>query len=234
VLFAGNFLFSLYCGAVMHYQALDIGRIFLVAGLIQIVLMPIIGRVLPRIDPRNMLYFGVAGVCLSLWMNAHLTDQADFWVLTWPQFVRAVALGFIFIPVSVASLSDIPDHQRGNATGLFNLTRELGGSIGTAWMGLLIDRGSKINGAHLREAIYPSNPWYQEAYGAIAGSLAQQTYTRDLVPEAVLQLRVRLQALILAFNDGFAWAMLVFLASFVLVALLKKPRPGGAPAAGAH
>jgi len=233
VLFAGNFLFSLYCGAVMHYQALDIGRIFLVAGLIQIVLMPIIGRMAPRVDPRYMLYLGVAGVCLSLWMNAHLTDQADFWVLTGPQFVRAVALGFIFIPVSVASLSSIPDQQRGNATGLFNLTRELGGSIGTAWMGLVIDRGTKINGEHLREAIYPSNPWVQETYAAIQGTLAQQTFTRDLVPEAVLELKVRLQALILSFNEGFAQAMLVFLSCFVLVALLKKPRPGAAPG-GAH
>ncbi len=122
VLFAGNFLFALYCGTVMHYVALDIGKIFLVAGLIQIVVMPLIGKLVTRVDPRRMLVFGILGTSLSLWLNAHLTDQAGFWDLTRPQFVRSVSMGFIFIPISMLALSDLPNQIRGNATGLFNLT----------------------------------------------------------------------------------------------------------------
>jgi DHA2 family multidrug resistance protein len=233
VLFAGNFLFALYCGAVMHYEALDIGKIFLVAGLIQIVVMPLIGRMVTRVDPRRMLVFGILGASLSLWLNAHLTDQAGFWDLTKPQFVRSISMGFIFIPISMVALSDLPNAIRGNATGLFNLTRELGGSIGTAWMGLLVDRGSKIHASYLREAINPENPLVQQSLGAIRASIAQRTFTSELVPESMLEFKVRIQALILSFNDGFLRIALLFLCSIALVFLLKRPQPGGA-AADAH
>jgi MFS transporter, DHA2 family, multidrug resistance protein len=231
VLFSGNFLFALYCGIVMRYTALDIGKVFLVSGAPQIPLLPLIGRFSGRVDQRALLLLGLAGVTVSLWMNAHLTDQASFWVLTEPQLVRALALGFVFIPVNVVALSDLPTSQRGNAAGLFNLTRELGGSMGTAWMGFVVERGSKIFGSYLREAIYPTSPWVQERMGAIQGTLGSQTWTRALVPEAVLDLRLRLQALILSFNDGFAQATVVFLATFLLLLLLRRPKLGGGPAA---
>jgi DHA2 family multidrug resistance protein len=232
-LFSGNFLFALYCGAVMRYAALDIGRVFLVSGFSQIFLMPLIGRMVSRVDPRRMLVGGIVGVSVSLWMNAHLTNEAGFWDLTKPMFIRSISLGFIFIPISMLALSDLPHAQRGNATGLFNLTRELGGSIGTAWMGLLVDRGSTIHASYLREAIYPSNPLVQESIGAIQGTLGQQTFQRDLVPETVLELKVRLQALVLSFNEGFMRATMVFLGCLVLAALLKRPR-GVGPVPGGH
>jgi DHA2 family multidrug resistance protein len=162
-----------------------------------------------------------------------LTDQAGFWDLTKPQFVRSISMGFIFIPISMVALSDLPNAIRGNATGLFNLTRELGGSIGTARMGLLVDRGSKIHASYLREAINPENPLVQQSLGAIRASIAQRTFTSELVPESMLEFKVRIQALILSFNDGFLRIALLFLCSIALVFLLKRPQPGGA-AADAH
>src|SRR6185312_1229324 len=134
------------CGAVMRYTALDIGKIFLVAGAIQIVMMPLLGRFSGKADGRLLVAFGIVAVCISLWMNAHLTSQAGFWDLARPQMVRAFALGFIFIPLSVIALSDLAPSIRGNATGLFNLTRELGGSIGTAWMSVALDNSAKVYG----------------------------------------------------------------------------------------
>ncbi len=232
-LFAGNFLFALYCGAVMRYTALDIGRVFMVAGALQIAIMPFIGRMVSRVDLRAMLLFGIGTVAASLWMNAHLTQEAGFWDLTRPMLVRAAGLGFMFIPVSMIALSDLPHAVRGNATGLYNLTRELGGSIGTAWMGLLVERGTVIHGSYLREAVNPWNPVVQERMAAIQGAIGSQTWTRELVPEAILALQVKLHALVLSFNDGFARATLVFLGTVVLVALLRRPRRGGS-AEGAH
>ncbi len=228
-LFSGNFLFALYCGAVMHYKALEIGRVFLLSGLIQLPLLPLVGRFGAKLDPRKLLVVGITGVALSLWMNAHLTDQADFWTLTLPMLVRAFALAFIFVPVNVVALSDLPDHQRGNAAGLFNLTRELGGSIGTAWMGFVVERGTKIYGSRVREAVYPTNPLVQERLAMAQGVLGGQTWTRELVGEQLLELRLRGQALILSFNHGFAQATLVFLLAYLMVALLRRPRPAAVP-----
>ena len=206
---------------------------FLVSGAFQIVLMPVIGRFGGRFDQRVLLAFGIVGVALSLWMNAHLTERSGFSDLVASMFVRSASLAFVFIPISVIALSDIPADRRGNATGLFNLTRELGGSIGTAWMGLLIDRSTKIHTVYLSESITPYSPLVQEQYGAIQGSLATQTSSPQLVPEAMLALKVRVQALVLSFQDGFTRATFVFLAALFLVLLLKKPKPG-VGAAGAH
>ena len=232
-LFSGNFLFALFCGSVLHYSALDIGKVFLVSGAFQIVLMPIVGRFGGRFDQRVLLWFGIIGVALSLWMNAHLTERSGFGDLVASMFVRSVSLAFVFIPISVIALSDIPADKRGNATGLFNLTRELGGSIGTAWMGLLISRSTAIHTSYLAESITPYNPLVQEQYGAIQGTLATQTSSPQLVPETFLALKVKLQALVLSFQDGFRAATLVFLLALFLVLVLKKPKPGGGPA-GAH
>src|SRR5262249_29597387 len=125
-LFGSTYLFSLFCGAVMRYSALDIGRVFLVAGLLQLFLMPIVGQLAPKLDGRQLLVFGVIVVAASQLVAGQLTSLAGFSDLVRPQILRAVGLSFIFIPVSVMALSDLDPARRGNATGLFNLTRELG------------------------------------------------------------------------------------------------------------
>jgi len=100
-------------------------------------------------------------------------------------------------------------------------------------MGLLIERGTKMHTAYLSESVTPYNPIAQEQYRALQGSLATQTSSPALVPETMLAMKVRLQALVLAFQDGFKDATFVFLVALVLVFVLKKPKPGPGPA-GAH
>src|SRR6185295_5669232 len=104
------------------------------------------------------LVVGVTIVAFSQWIAATLTDQAGFGNLVEPQLVRAIGLAFVFIPLSVAALSDLPPAQRGNGTGLFNLTRELGGSLGTAWMGKVVADGIATHSATLAEHVSPYNP----------------------------------------------------------------------------
>jgi DHA2 family multidrug resistance protein len=224
-LFSGSYLFSLYCGAVMHYTALDIGKIFLVAGVVQIVMMPLLGKFSGGLDGRPLVAFGIVVACLSLWMNGHLTTQAGFWDLARPQMVRAFGLGFIFIPLSVIALSDLSPAQRGNATGLFNLTRELGGSIGTAWMGMALDDATKIHRAHLAESVTSYNSAAVDQFAAATAGMARlpdPTQSAGLL----LDLRVQVQALIKAFNDGFLTVAALFAFGTLLVFLLKRPQPG--------
>ena len=231
-LFSGNFLFALYCGSVLRYSALDIGKVFLASGASQIILMPLVGRFGGKADQRVLLFLGILGVTTSLWMNAHLTERSGFGDLVASMAVRSMALAFVFIPISVIALSDIEPAKRGNATGLFNLTRELGGSIGTAWMGLVVDQGVKTHGSYLAESVNPYNPIAQEQYGAIRGALASQARSPEGVAETMLAMKVKVQALVLSFQEGFMKATAVFLVCLVLVLLVKKPK--GGPVAGAH
>ena len=104
----------------MHYSALDIGLLFLKGSAIQLVLMPIIGKLLSRVDPRPLILLGGLIVAYSLYLNAGLTNLADEHAMLVTVFVRACGLGFVFAPLNVSALSDIPARQRGNAAGLFN------------------------------------------------------------------------------------------------------------------
>lgn len=147
--------------------------------------------------------------------------------------IRLPGLGFVFIPVSVLALSDISPEKRGNATGLFNLTRELGGSIGTAVMGMLVTNGIKERSSYLAEHVSSYDSVAQDQQALLrAGVGSRQTYTPDGVAETILQLKVTKQAM-LAFDDGFRVVAAAMALGIVLVLLLRKPKVG-VEVQGAH
>jgi MFS transporter, DHA2 family, multidrug resistance protein len=232
-LFSGSYMFSLFAGSVIHYSALDIGKVFLVAGTVSVFVMPLMGRLAPKMDGRILLTIGVTVVAFSQIVASHLTQEAGFWDLVKPNMIRSFGLGFIFIPVSVMALSGLAAAQRGNATGLFNLTRELGGSLGTALMGMLVTNDIKRFGSYLSENLYASNPLTQERMLTLTGSLASQTVQRELVAESVLELRVTTQAMVQSFENGFRWTALAMSLGLVLILLLQRPA-GAVAVEGAH
>jgi MFS transporter, DHA2 family, multidrug resistance protein len=223
MLFSATFLFSLYCGTIMHYAAIDIGLLFLKGSAIQLVLMPIIGRLLSRVDPRPLVVLGGSIVAYSLYLNSNLTALADDRALIWPLFVRACGLGFVFAPLNVTALSDIPASQRGNAAGLFNLTRELGGSIGTAWMSTRLDFNVKDSYTALTRNVSLYDGATVEALGQAERALLG--HVPDVVAAAygTLALRISQQALVRAFSQNFSILALVFFALLGLVVLLRRP-----------
>jgi MFS transporter, DHA2 family, multidrug resistance protein len=225
-LFSGSYMFSLFAGSVIHYSALDIGKVFLVAGTVSVFVMPLMGRLAPKMDRRILLAIGVTVVTLSQITASHLTQKAGFWDLVEPNMIRSFGLGFIFIPVSVMALSGLSASQRGNATGLFNLTRELGGSLGTALMGMLVTNDIKRFGSYLSENVYASNPLAQERLALLGGSLGTQTVHRELVAEGMVKLQVTTQAMVQSFENGFRWTALAMALGLVLVLLLRRPTPG--------
>jgi DHA2 family multidrug resistance protein len=232
-LFGGSFLFSLYCGTVMRYSALDIGLLFLKGSWIQLLIMPVVGKLIGKVDSRKMIGIGLTGVLLSLWMNGHLTPDADTHTMVMPLLVRAAALSLCFVPLSVVALADLPASQRGNAAGLFNATRELGGSIGTAWMSTHLDRMTKQYQSDLAP--------HFDAYSSVAHDQLRNAQAGlgarlwDPVGAALssMQMRLDLQALVRAFNEGFTTLAVLFVASIAVVFCLKKP-DSGVVIQGAH
>jgi MFS transporter, DHA2 family, multidrug resistance protein len=223
-LFGASYLFSLYCGAVMHYTALDIGTVFLVAGVAQIIMMPLVGVFGARFDGRLLLAVGVVLTSYSLYMTTQFTNQASFWNLAAPRVVQGLGMSLIFIPLSVLALSDLSAEKRGNATGLFNLTRELGGSIGLAWMGMQLSNGTRINAAHLKEKVDVYSPIAQEQLQMMQG-VGSRTVDAQKAGLQLLDYRINLQALIKTFNHAFMLTAIGFACALVLVLLLKRADP---------
>jgi DHA2 family multidrug resistance protein len=232
-LFAGSFLYSLFCGAVLHYEAMDIGLIFLRGSWIQLLIMPLAGRLIGKVDSRLMIAFGLVFLVASLWINGHLTQLADTHALTLPIFVRSLGLGFCFVPLSVVALSGLSPRQRGSAAGLFNVTRELGGSIGTAWMSTMLTNNTHQFRTDLARYADPFNPLFQEQLAQARGLVARLPDAAQSA-YALLAARLDAQALIRAFNTGFLVLGAVFALSFLLVFLLQKPKATPELAAAAH
>ena len=223
VLFGGSFLYSLYCGAIMHYRALDIGLIFLKGSWIQLFLLPLIGRSIGKVDSRRLIFFGLVGVTVSTWLNANLTPAADTFTMTMPIFVRAVALSFCFVPLTVVALSGLSPRERGSATGLFNATRELGGSIGTAWMSSRLTANAKLHYTYLADHVDAYGSVAQDQLRAMQGGFAGRVADPVGASYGAMSGRLNLQALSMAFSDGFLTLAGLFVISLVVVFFLGKP-----------
>jgi DHA2 family multidrug resistance protein len=223
-IFAGSLLLSLYCGTILHYRALDIGRVFLMANWIQLFLFPVVGKLVTRMDPRYLLAISIGGIFTSLWMNAHLTAEVSMGQVAFPLFIRAVGTGFGFVPLTMLGVASLPVAQRPGGTALFNLTRELGASIGTAWMSTMLARQMKQNFTFITSHV--------DAYGSLVAEqrslLVHGPGSRLFDPQgaalAVLHERISAQALLKAFNNNFLLLALAFLAVSWVIVLMRRPR----------
>ncbi len=233
-LFGAAFLYSLYCGAVMHYKAFDIGMLFLKGCWIQVLIMPFIGKFAGKLDGRYMIGFGMTVLVGSLWMHTQFSSTSDSYSLTVPLFVRSVGLAFIFVPLSILALSSLPAKQRGNGAGLFNLTRELGGSIGTAWMSSMLSKGQVRAHSYYSEHITPFSPATAERLAQIKASNGWRFADPDLAALSIVNNTVNQQALVKAFNNCFWYVTIAFALGLVFIFFLKKPTKSGAPVHDAH
>jgi DHA2 family multidrug resistance protein len=232
-LFSSGYVLSLYCGSVLHYAAIDIGRVFFFGGMVQIVAMPTIGRIAPRFDGRLLIATGIIGMSTSFWMNSSLTAESGLWNVSSSQMLRGASVGFIFISLSVLALSNLPAEKRGNAAGLFSLTRELGGSIGTAWMGMILNDEVPRHASHLGESV---TPYHQAALDQLAqfhDSFGTQLWDATAGTVALLKLRTMQESLVLAFQECFWCMSAALMSSIVFVFFLRKSGSAGA-VEGAH
>ncbi|HTD77323.1 MAG TPA: diacylglycerol kinase family protein, partial [Chloroflexota bacterium] len=215
-------------------RALDIGRVFLMGSWIQLFIFPVVGRLVTKVDPRLLLVVANAGILTSLWLNAHLTAEVTTAQVAFPLFVRAIGTGFGFIPLTVLGVASLPPAQRPGGTALFNLTRELGASIGTAWMSTMLSRQVKQNFTFITSHV--------DAYGSLAAEqrtlLEHGPGARLFDPQgaalAVLNQRIGGQALLRAFNNSFLLLAFAFLAASLVIVFMRRPQRGGAANVAPH
>jgi DHA2 family multidrug resistance protein len=233
-LFSSVFLTPLFLGSVRGYSALQIGHTMFVQGAVMFLTAPIIGRLgrsLP--DPRGLGFLGFLLVAASCWMQAHLTADAAFWELAWPQVVRALGLMMTFTSVMQPALQSLPPNLVHSGAGLFNTMRNLGGAFGIAALATVQAHSFALHRQELYAAADPNNP---HVAGMIAGAQAylEQAGAVDPERQALMRYAALLdrEALVMTFNDQFLLlAVVIALASVGMWALRPRPKPmGSAPA----
>jgi DHA2 family multidrug resistance protein len=233
-IFAGSLLLSLYCGSIMRYRAVEIGRVFLYGNWIQFFIFPLVGRLVMKLDPRMLLLVANVGIFTSLWMNGHLTADADLHTIVTPLFIRAVGTGFGFVPLTLLGVASLPPAQRPGGTALFNLTRELGASIGAATMSTMLDRNAKHAFSAITSHVTVYNPIVAEQAAILEHGPGARLFDPHLATLQVLQQRISGQALLSAFNQCFLLLAFGFLAVSWVVIFMRRPKVSAASTRGAH
>ena len=231
-LFFGNVvLLPLWLQQYMGYTATLAGWVLAPVGFLAIMLSPIVGRFVNRVDPRLLVTASFAIFSLVLFMRSHFNTDATIAVLIVPTVIQGAALAAFFIPLVSISLSGLAPERIPAASGLFNFARITAGAFGTSITTTLWDRRATLHHAQLVERLTAGDPVTSQALGSLhAGGVgSDQSYE-------LLNRLVDVQAFMLSADDIFYVSALLFLGLMALV-WLARPVHGtgaGASAAGAH
>jgi DHA2 family multidrug resistance protein len=232
-LYATVFVLPVYLQNLQHFTANQTGLVILPGALASAFTMAVMGRQQGKFDGRWSIAVGVGVFALSMWKHAHFTTDSGMADYFWPLIFRGVGLGLIFVPLTNLALADLPMNRIPNGTGLFNLMRQLGGSVGIALSATLVQRFTAIHRADLITNVTPYSEATRERVTAIThGLIASGTppalaQTKAL---AVLDGLVTRQALMLSFDQLFLLFGATFVLSLPLLLLMHKSK--GLPSSG--
>jgi len=228
-LYGLTYLYPVYLGTIRGHNALMVGETVFVSGVTMFLTAPLVGRLVTRTDPRLMLSFGFAVVALSNWQLTYLTKDWDFWQLFLPQLLRGFGMMFAIVPITNISLGTLPPDRLKNGSGLFNLTRNLGGAVGLAGLNTVLNKRIDLHLARLHESI----TWSRRPVTETLNGLAARIPTSDAQNMALKQLFLftRQQGIVMAFADVFLLLCLLFGVFSAMVWFMRRPPPvtGAAP-----
>jgi MFS transporter, DHA2 family, multidrug resistance protein len=232
-LYGTVFVVPIFAQSVLGYTATQTGLLLLLPGACASALtMGLLSRQVARFDPRLLIVVGALLMVLTMgWMGAISPSTGDD-SLFWPLILRGVATVIMFLPLSLASLGPLPREEVAAGSGLFNLTRQLGGSFGIALLTVVLDHRSSLHRARLVEDLATTNPLLLDRLQVLQRWLHSQGSAAGQLQDQALELlnrQVNQQAAFLAFGDVFQVVGVVFLVAIPLVFLLGRPAVAPAP-----
>jgi DHA2 family multidrug resistance protein len=236
-LFGGAYLLPLFLGFVRQHEPIEIGRTVMVTGMAQLVAAPAAAWLQARIPGnRGNVLVAMAGfVCFALGavLNADQSVTTDFWALLAPQLLRGVAVMFCLLPITAMALDHQPPDDLGSASALFNLLRNLGGAVGIAVCGAILNARTNFHFDAIASHLTPTNVPMQRLIAGVSSRYAAMPGAADAGHVAALKQLWALayrEASTLAFADAFRAIMVAFAVATLLVPLLRNvmttaPRP---------
>jgi len=230
VLYGSLVLLPIFLQTLLGYPALTAGVAMFPRGLGSFLAMPVVGTIMSRFDPRKLLAIGVTGAAFTLWQLSRLSLDAGYWDIFWPQFLQGASLALLFVPLTTVTMDPIPKEEMGNATSMFNLMRNIGGSVGIAASTTMLAREAQrqinILGVHV-------NPYSASTRNMLSGiksgfmSRGSDPSTATHQAYGAVFGMVQGQAAMLSFLQVFRTLAFVFLLVLPLLLVLKRPRHKG-------
>ncbi|MBW4684934.1 MAG: DHA2 family efflux MFS transporter permease subunit [Komarekiella atlantica HA4396-MV6] len=229
-LYGSIYILPLYLAQIQGYNALQIGEVLIWAGIPQLFIIPFLPKVMQRIDMRLMVAVGVALFAISAFMNAGMTYQTGLDQLRWSQLVRAMGQPLIMVPLTSIATAGLKPQEAGSASGLFNMMRNMGGSIGIASLATLLTNREQFHSNRLGEAVSLFNPETQQRIDQMTQyfvSRGADLSTAQNQAIASISNIVRREAFVMAFNDCFYFIGIALLLSGIAILFFKKVKANG-------
>jgi DHA2 family multidrug resistance protein len=235
-LFSSVVLLPIYLQTLMGYTSFLAGLVLGPGGIASMITMLIAGKLVTKINPKTILAFGIAVASYSIYLMSQFNLQADFNTIFWPRVVMGAGMGFLFIPLTTLTLSSIRKEEMGNATAIFNLLRNLGGSFGVAIVTTILTRRAQFHQVHLVEHLAPLDRNFQRTLPQISQILQDRGFIPSSLNQGSLNLiynQLLREASMLSFNDAFYILSIMLILTIPFVLLMKKGKTD-APGPGMH
>lgn len=224
-LFGSIVLLPIYLQTLMGYTATKAGMVLGPGGLATLIAMPVAGKLVHKLNPKILLGAGILICSYATYLMSNFNLQADFWSIIWPRVVLGIGMPFIFIPLTILTMAGIKKEEMGNATGIYNLLRNLGGSFGVAFVTTMLQRRAQFHQFRLVENLTVFDPQLQMASEDLSHLFELKGFgpVSEYAALASIYKELLRQASMLGFNDAFHFLSVMMIGVFLLIFLLKKP-----------
>ena len=232
-MFGSTFLLPLYLQNALGYTAFQAGSLFLPIGIIMALMAPIAGRLSDKINPKIPAFIGIVLLASSLYVNRVLSLFSETHTIMFSLYLRGFGMGLIFTPLSAMALSDIPREKMAQASGLFNVLRQVGGSFGVALMGTLLTDRTIYHNNFYGEAINKYSPATKNILTGLTNfsqhAVGGTTAASVMRANALIVYNLSQQAFVSAVDDDFLVASLITIICLLPILFLryKKKKAGG-------
>ncbi|WP_207485756.1 DHA2 family efflux MFS transporter permease subunit [Arenibaculum pallidiluteum] len=228
-LYGAVYITPLFLARVRGLNSLQIGEIMAVTGAFQFMSAPIAGMLSKKLDLRIMLTLGLGMFGTGVYLNSLLTHESDFWELFLPQAIRGLSLMLCFIPVNAIAFGTLRPDQLKNASGLYNLMRNLGGAIGLAAINTVLTDRFALHLSRLADSVTWSRPgipdWLDGMAAQLGAAMPEEAAQRAALK--ILDGIVQREAFVMTFSDCLMIMAGVFAAALLLMPLVRRPRMAG-------
>ena len=232
-LFASIVLLPIYLQTLMGYTSFLAGFVLGPGGIATLISLPLAGGLINKVNPKALLAFGIVVNAYATYLMSRFNLSADFYTVIWPRIVLGVGMGFFFIPLTTMTMSGIRKEDMGNASAIYNLLRNLGGSFGVAFVTTILARREQFHQARLVDHLTPFNRSYQ-IFSEQSSHLLKYLGLPDSFSGegglAVMYRDLLRQASMLSFNDAFHLVSVMMICVLPLVLLMRRAtavQPGG-------
>jgi DHA2 family multidrug resistance protein len=221
-LYGLTYMYPRYLAEVRGYSALMIGETMFVSGITMFLMAPVVGRLMQKVDLRLIIAAGLVIFALGSYQMTWITREYDFYELLLPQILRGIGMMMAMVPTNNIALGTLEPHLVKNASGLFNLTRNLGGAVGLAVINQVLNERTDLHISRLQERVTWGNPDAVETLNQYTQRLHGMGDSALMALKQLSQL-VHRQAVVMGYGDAFFMLTFFYLGLSVMVILLKKP-----------